>query len=69
PRAVDETPVPLRSTGVSSTAVPRSEVTANAKPGQRRSAALEVECAASDLLMSTDYCPILDFQSGLIVIF
>jgi putative transposase len=46
PRAVDGTPVPLRSTGVPSTAVPRSEVTANAKPGQRRPTALEVECAA-----------------------
>jgi putative transposase len=46
PRAVDGTPVPLRSTGVPSTAVPRSEVTATAKPGQRRPTALEVECAA-----------------------
>lgn len=50
PRAVEEPPVPLRSTGVSSTAEARSEATAKtkekAKPGQRRSAASEVECAA-----------------------
>ena len=49
-RAVEETPVPLRSTVVSSTAEPRSEATAKteakATPGQRRSAASEVECAA-----------------------
>ena len=48
--AVEETPVPLRSTGVSSTAEARSEATATtkakAKPGQRRPAASEVECAA-----------------------
>jgi putative transposase len=48
--AVEELPVPLRSTGVSSTAEPRSEATARtkakAKPGQRRPAASEVECAA-----------------------
>ena len=46
PRAVDGTPVPLRSTGVPSTAKSASEVTAKAKPGQRRPAALEVECLA-----------------------
>lgn len=52
--AVEETPVPLRSTGVSSTAEERSEATAEAtpktkakaKPGQRGPAASEVECAA-----------------------
>jgi putative transposase len=48
--AVEEPPVPLRSTVVSSTAEPRSEATAKteakAKPGQRRPAANEVECAA-----------------------
>jgi len=42
PRAVEGTPVPLRSTGDSSTAEAKSE----AKPGQRRPAASEVECAA-----------------------
>ena len=42
PRAVDGTPVPLRSTGVPSTA----EQPAKAKPGQRRPAVNEVECAA-----------------------
>ncbi len=45
---VEETPVPLRSTGVSSTSEARSEATATskakAKPGQRRPAASEVEC-------------------------
>jgi putative transposase len=50
PRAVEGTPVPLRSTGDSSTAKTRSEATATtkskAKPGQRRPAASEVECAA-----------------------
>lgn len=40
PRAVDETPVPLCSTGVSSTADPITK----AKPGQRRPAVMEVEC-------------------------
>jgi putative transposase len=55
-RAVEEPPVPLRSTGVSSTAEERSEATAEAtatpktkaraKPGQRGPAASEVECAA-----------------------
>jgi putative transposase len=46
PRAVDGTPVPLRSTGVPSTAESVSEIQAEAKPGQRRPAALEVECIA-----------------------
>ena len=46
PRAVDGPPVPLRSTGGPSTAESISEVPAEAKPGQRRSAALEVECVA-----------------------
>jgi putative transposase len=46
PRAVDGTPVPLRSTGVPSTAESVSEVPAEAKPGQRRPAALDVECVA-----------------------
>ena len=48
--AVEETPVPLRSTGDFSSAKARSEATATtdskAKPGQRRPAASEVECAA-----------------------
>jgi putative transposase len=48
--AGEEPPVPLRSTGVSSPAKARSEATATtqstAKPGQRRPAASEVECAA-----------------------
>jgi putative transposase len=46
PRTVDGTPVPLRSTGVPSTAEATSEVSAEAKPGQRRTAVLEVECVA-----------------------
>ena len=48
PRAVDGAPVPLRSTGVPSTAESESvsEVPAEANPGQRRPAALEVECTA-----------------------
>ena len=53
PRAVEEPPVPLRSTGGSSTAKTKSKATAKTKagqsrtkPGQRRSAASEVECAA-----------------------
>ncbi len=48
PRAVEGTPVPLRSTGDSSTAEAKSEAIAKseAKPGQRRPAASEVECAA-----------------------
>jgi len=50
--AVEEPPVPLRSTGNSSTAEARSTATATAtttskaKPGQRRSAVCEVECTA-----------------------
>jgi len=40
--AVEETPVPLRSTGVSST----QSNSKKQKPGQRRPAANEVECAA-----------------------
>jgi putative transposase len=48
--AVEESPVPLRSTGDSSTPEARSEATATteskAKPGQRRPAASEVKCAA-----------------------
>jgi len=47
--AVGETPVPLRSTGVSPTPEAKSAATAKteakAKPGQRRPAAIEVECA------------------------
>jgi len=46
PRAVAGTPVPLRSTGVPATAESVSEVPAEAKPGQRRTAVLEVECVA-----------------------
>ena len=48
--AVEGTPVPLRSTGASSTATARSQATATtkakSKPGQRRPAASEVKCAA-----------------------
>jgi len=48
--AVEETPVPLRSTEDSSTPETRSDATAKteskAKPGQRRPAACEVECTA-----------------------
>ena len=48
--AVEETPVPLRSTGVSSpaeaTSTATTETKAKAKPGQRRPAASEVECTA-----------------------
>ena len=50
--AGEEPPVPLRSTGVSSPAEARSgakaktKTKAKAKPGQRRPAANEVECAA-----------------------
>jgi len=47
---VEASPVPLRSTGDASTPEARSEATATteskAKPGQRRPAASEVECAA-----------------------
>lgn len=46
PHAVDGSPVPLRSTGDPSTAESAPEVSAEAKPGQRRPAALEVECVA-----------------------
>jgi len=60
PRAVEDTPVPLRSTGVSSTAKASAEATtkskatttseatatSKAKPGQRRPAASAVECTA-----------------------
>jgi len=48
--AVEESPVPLRSTGDSSTAEAKSTATATArskaKPGQRRPAACDVECVA-----------------------
>jgi putative transposase len=48
--AVEEPPVPLRSTGDSSTAEARPEATAGTKakatPGQRGPAASEIECAA-----------------------
>jgi len=48
--AVEESPVPLRSTGDSSTTEAKSTATATArskaKPGQRRPAACDVECAA-----------------------
>ena len=47
--AVEEPPVPLRSTGGSSTAEAKPQATATTKaktkPGQRRPAASEVECA------------------------
>ena len=52
PRAVEEPPVPLRSTGDSSTAESIREAKATAtpktktKPGQRRPAASEIKCAA-----------------------
>ena len=46
PRAVEGTPVPLRSTGDSSTAEARATTRSKAKPGQRRPAASAVECAA-----------------------
>ena len=46
--AMEESPVPLRSTGDSSItkASPETTTKAKAKPGQRRPAACEVECAA-----------------------
>ena len=44
--AVEGTPVPLRSTGASSTAEATATTRSKAKPGQRRSAANEVQCAA-----------------------
>jgi putative transposase len=46
PRAVEESPVPLRSTGDSSTAKARAKPESKTKPGQRRPAVSEVECAA-----------------------
>ena len=46
PRAVDGTPVPLRSIGIPSTAESKSELIAKAKTGQRRPAAIEVKCTA-----------------------
>ena len=54
PRAVEDSPGPLRSTGESSTAKASTEATtkskstatSEAKPGQRRPAAGEVECTA-----------------------
>ena len=46
PRAVDGPPVPLRSTGGPSTAESVPEVSAEAKPGQRRPAAIDVHCVA-----------------------
>jgi putative transposase len=46
PRAVEGIPVPLRSTGDSSTAGASATTKAEAKPGQRRPAASEIECAA-----------------------
>ena len=48
PRAVEGTPVPLRSTGDSSTAKARTETKAGskAKPGQRRPSVSEAECTA-----------------------
>ena len=42
PPAVDEPPVPLRSTGGSSTAVSIADLPAEAETGQRRTAACEV---------------------------
>jgi len=44
PRAVEDWPVPLRSTGQSSTATATTQ--AEITPGQRRPAANEVECTA-----------------------
>jgi putative transposase len=44
--AVEESPVPLRSTGDSSTAETKATTQPEAKPGQRRPAASEVECTA-----------------------
>lgn len=44
--AVEGTPVPRRSSGDSSTAEATATTRSKAKPGQRRSAASEVECAA-----------------------
>ena len=44
--AVEGTPVPLRSTRESSTAKASATTRSRAKPGQRRSAASNVECTA-----------------------
>ena len=44
--AVEQSPVPLRSTGDCSTAETEATTKAEAKPGQRRPAAREVECTA-----------------------
>jgi putative transposase len=46
PHMVEEPPVPLRSTGGSSTSEARPKTTAKAKSGQRRPAACGAECAA-----------------------
>jgi putative transposase len=46
PRVVEEPSAPLRSAEGSSTTETKSEATAKSKPGQRRPAASEVECAA-----------------------
>ena len=46
PRAVDDIPVPLRSTGISSTAEATARTKAKAKPGQRCPVASEVKCVA-----------------------
>lgn len=46
PRAEEESPVPLRSTGDSSSAKARSETESKTKPGQRRPAVSKVECTA-----------------------
>ena len=46
PRAVEEPPVPLRSTGGSSTAVPRPGALVKAAVGQNLPAVNEVECTA-----------------------
>lgn len=45
-RAVEEIPVPLRSTGISSTAEPGSKLIIMDSPGQRRTAVTEIRCAA-----------------------
>ncbi|GHT86940.1 hypothetical protein AGMMS49960_06910 [Betaproteobacteria bacterium] len=44
--AVEQSPVPLRSTGDCSTAETKAMTKPEAKPGQRRAAASKVECAA-----------------------
>ncbi|MDR3089984.1 MAG: hypothetical protein LBU39_09220, partial [Desulfobulbaceae bacterium] len=43
--AVEQSPVPRRSTGDCSTAEAKATTKPQAKPGQRRPAAKEVECA------------------------